>query len=90
VKANAKTVTIKKGKKAKVVYTVTTADDRASFGSYRYNTKTIAKIAKVTAKVTAKADNHKLTLTLKAKKAGKKNLVVVVGGKKTTVKVVVK
>ncbi|SDW58227.1 hypothetical protein SAMN05216391_11174 [Lachnospiraceae bacterium KHCPX20] len=86
VKANAKTVTIKKGKKAKVVYTVTTADDRASFGSYRYNTKTIAKIAKVT----AKADNHKLTLTLKAKKAGKKNLVVVVGGKKTTVKVVVK
>lgn len=86
VKANAKTVTIKKGKKAKVVYTVTTADNRASFGSYRYNTKTIAKIAKVT----AKADNHKLTLTLKAKKAGKKNLVVVVGGKKTTVKVVVK
>lgn len=86
VKADAKSLTLKKGKKAKVTFTVSSADNRAAFGPVSYNKKAISKIAKVTTKAT----NTKVVVTLKATKKGSAKLVLSVGSKKAKVKVTVK
>ena len=86
-KADKKSLTLKKGKKAKVTFTITSADSRAAFGPVTCNTKTIAKVAKIAG---TKTTTKKVTITLKAVKKGSKNLVVTVAGKKATVKVNVK
>ncbi len=86
VKADAKSLTLKKGKKARVTFTVSSADNRAAFGPVSYNKKAISKIAKVTTKAT----NTKVVVTLKATKKGSAKLVLSVGSKKAKVKVTVK
>ncbi len=86
VKADAKSLTLKKGKKAKVTFSVSSADNRAAFGPVSYNKKAISKIAKVTTKAT----NTKVVVTLKATKKGSAKLVLSVGSKKAKVKVTVK
>lgn len=86
LKADKKTLSLKKGKKAKVTIQVTSADSRASFGPVSYNKKAVSKIAKVSTKST----NKKLVVTVKATKKGTAKLLLSVGGKKVALKITVK
>ncbi|MCR5201968.1 MAG: hypothetical protein K6D02_02595 [Lachnospiraceae bacterium] len=93
IKAKKKTVTVKKGKTAKIVFKVTKANNKkkAVTDTYTAKASAIAKIKKIATvkKVTAK--KGKVIVKIKAKKKGTKKLTLKLSKKvKANVKVVVK
>ena len=89
IKATKKSITIKKGKTKKYTVKVTKAENKK-----KAVTDAVAGKVKVTGKnvkfVKATAKKGKVVISLKGKKAGKKNVTIKVGSKKVKVKVTVK